>query len=73
MAELFGRQRSVITKHRRNVFKQGELEEAAIRRDSKRFPEDFMFELSGEELKNWRSQFVTSNGAEIRPTVPGGF
>ena len=36
-------------------------------------PEDFMFELSGEEFKNWRSQFVTSNGAAIRPTVPGGF
>jgi hypothetical protein len=45
----------------------------AVRRHSKRFPEDFMFELSGEEFKNWRSQFVTSNGAAIRPTVPGGF
>lgn len=27
MAELFGRDRSVITKHLRNVFKEGELEE----------------------------------------------
>jgi hypothetical protein len=26
MAELFGRERSVITKHIRNVFKEGELE-----------------------------------------------
>jgi len=26
-----------------------------------RFPEDFMFELTGEEFINWRSQFVTSN------------
>jgi hypothetical protein len=59
LAELYG----VATK----VLKQ------AVRRNSKRFPEDFMFELSGEEFKNWRSQFVISNGAEIRPTVPSGF
>src|SRR5207253_9250661 len=26
-----------------------------------RFPEDFMFQLSREELANWRSQIVTSN------------
>jgi hypothetical protein len=31
MAELFGRERSVITKHLRNVFKDGELEELAVR------------------------------------------
>lgn len=30
MAELFGRERSVITKHLRNVFKEGELEEPAV-------------------------------------------
>jgi hypothetical protein len=46
LAELYG----AATK----VLKQ------AVRRNSKRFPEDFMFELSGEEFKNWRSQFVTS-------------
>ena len=28
---------------------------------TKRFPEDFMFELTKEEFDNWRSQFVTSN------------
>ena len=33
----------------------------AVRRNIKRFPPDFMFELTKEELKNWRSQFVTSN------------
>ena len=33
----------------------------AVRRNIKRFPEDFMFELSKEEFTNWRSQFVTSN------------
>jgi hypothetical protein len=26
-----------------------------------RFPEDFMFELTEQEFKEWRSQFVTSN------------
>jgi prophage maintenance system killer protein len=31
MADLFGRERSVITKHLRNVFKEGELEEASVR------------------------------------------
>ena len=34
----------------------------AVKRNIKRFPEDFMFELTKEELANWRSQFVTSNG-----------
>ena len=32
-----------------------------VRRNINRFPEDFMFELTKEELLNWRSQFVTSN------------
>ena len=32
-----------------------------VRRNIARFPEDFMFELTKEELKNWRSQFATSN------------
>ena len=31
MAEQFGRERSVITKHLRNVFKEGELEEISVR------------------------------------------
>ena len=31
IAELFGRERSVITKHLRNVFKEGELEESSVR------------------------------------------
>lgn len=32
----------------------------AVRRNIERFPSDFMFEMSLEELDNWRSQFVTS-------------
>jgi len=37
----------------------------AVRRNIKRFPLDFMFELTKEELKNWRSQFVTSNSIRM--------
>jgi len=32
-----------------------------VRRNIERFPEDFMFELTKEELNDWRSQFATSN------------
>ncbi|RLD82330.1 MAG: ORF6N domain-containing protein, partial [Bacteroidetes bacterium] len=32
----------------------------AVRRNIKRFPKDFMFELTKEEFENWRSQIVTS-------------
>lgn len=46
LAEMYG----VETK----VFNQ------AVKRNSKRFPEAFMFQLSKEEFDIWRSQFVTS-------------
>ncbi len=46
LAELYG----VGTK----VLKQ------AVRRNTERFPKDFMFEMNKKELENWRSQFVTS-------------
>ena len=32
----------------------------AVRRNIERFPDDFMFELTKEELENWRYQFGTS-------------
>ncbi len=32
-----------------------------VKRNIKRFPEDFMFQLSEKELNNWKSQFATSN------------
>lgn len=35
-----------------------------VRRNMERFPEDFMFELSPEEFKNWRSQFGTSKTSD---------
>jgi hypothetical protein len=33
----------------------------AVRRNIERFPEDFAFLLSKDELEHWRSQIVTSN------------
>jgi len=33
----------------------------AVKRNATRFPADFMFVLTREELSDWRSQFVTSN------------
>ncbi|WDN88962.1 hypothetical protein BuS5_01930 [Desulfosarcina sp. BuS5] len=44
----------------------------AVRRHIDRFPEDFMFELTKDELKNWRCQIGTSNsnvkmGLRYRP------
>lgn len=43
----------------------------AVRRNKKRFPEDFMFELTKQEFEDWRSQFVISNsdkmGLRYRP------
>jgi len=56
LAEMYG----VATK----VLKQ------AVRRNIGRFPEDFMFELTPEELSHWRSQFVTSNGDKMGLRYP---
>jgi phage regulator Rha-like protein len=42
----------------------------AVRRNSERFPDDFMFELSQEELANWRSQFVTSKSDKMGLRYP---
>lgn len=53
LAELYG----VPTK----VFNQ------SVRRNAHRFPEDFMFRLTGEEFENLRSQIVTS-----KPSTRGG-
>ena len=37
----------------------------AVRRNIRRFPEDFMFELTKEEFANWRSQIVMSNSEKM--------
>lgn len=43
----------------------------AVRRNIERFPSDFMFELTKQELENWRCRFGTSNsekmGLKYRP------
>ena len=33
----------------------------AVKRNSDRFPSDFMFQLTKDEFENWKSQIVTSN------------
>jgi len=47
LAELYGVETRVLNQ--------------AVRRNKKRFPEDFMFQLTQEELENWKSQIVISN------------
>lgn len=47
LAELYGVETKVLNQ--------------AVRRNSIRFPDDFMFQLTNNELNNWKSQFVTSN------------
>ncbi|MCK4879213.1 MAG: ORF6N domain-containing protein [Bacteroidales bacterium] len=42
----------------------------SVRRSIKRFPSDFMFELSTEELQEWRSQIVTSNADRMGLRYP---
>ena len=43
-----------------------------VKRNSERFPEDFMFQLSAEEDAALRSQIATSNGAgrAVAATLP---
>ena len=37
----------------------------AVKRNEKRFPLDFMFQLTSEELENWKSQTVISNKTKM--------
>ncbi len=37
----------------------------AVRRNIKRFPEDFMFEMTKKEFLNWRSQIASSNSGKM--------
>jgi hypothetical protein len=37
----------------------------AVQRNIDRFPADFMFQLTASELRNWRSQIVTSNATAL--------
>lgn len=47
LAELYGVETRVLNQ--------------AVRRNVKRFPDDFMFKLTQEEFENWKSQIVISN------------
>jgi hypothetical protein len=47
LAELYGVETRVLNQ--------------AVRRNEKRFPEDFMFQMTPEEMQDWKSQIVISN------------
>ncbi|HOY39175.1 MAG: ORF6N domain-containing protein [Bacteroidales bacterium] len=47
LAELYGVETRVLNQ--------------AVRRNAKRFPEDFMFQMTPEELEEWKSQIVISS------------
>lgn len=36
-----------------------------VKRNAKRFPDDFMFQLTEHELQNWKSQFATSKKEKL--------
>lgn len=39
----------------------------AVRRNIERFPEDFMFQLSEQEMKIWMSHFMAAGSYEVNP------
>jgi len=45
----------------------------AVKRNSERFPDDFMFQLHKEEFENLKSQFVTSSWGGLRRALPYAF
>ncbi len=45
----------------------------AVKRNLKRFPDDFMFRLTAEEMKIWRSQIVISKNWGRRRYLPYAF
>ena len=47
LAELYGVETRVLNQ--------------AVKRNEKRFPEDFMFQMTAEEMQYWKSQIVISN------------
>ncbi|MFH1825260.1 MAG: ORF6N domain-containing protein [Candidatus Firestonebacteria bacterium] len=51
IAELYGVETKVLNQ--------------AVKRNIKRFPPDFMVQLTKEEMNNWKSQIVTSNSIRL--------
>lgn len=45
----------------------------AVKRNSRKFPADFMFQLTGEEYENLRSQFVTASPKHRDPRSLSGY
>jgi phage regulator Rha-like protein len=45
----------------------------AVKRNIKRFPDDFMFQLTNQEFANLKSQFVTSSWGGLRRSMPYAF
>jgi phage regulator Rha-like protein len=59
LAELYGVQPKVLIQ--------------AVKRNIERFPEDFMFQLSNQEVFNLKSQIVTSSWGGVRRANPYAF
>ena len=51
LAEMYGVQTKVLNQ--------------AVKRNIERFPSDVMFQISSEEIQDWRPQFVTSNAIKM--------
>ena len=51
LAELYGVETRVLNQ--------------AVRRNEKRFPADFMFQMTAEEMQDWKSQIVISNSEKM--------
>lgn len=45
----------------------------AVKRNRDRFPDDFMFQLTGEEFQNLKSQIVISSWGGLRRAAPYAF
>lgn len=45
----------------------------AVKRNHDRFPDDFMFQLTGDEFENLKSQIVTSSWGGLRRALPYAF
>jgi hypothetical protein len=45
----------------------------AVKRNAERFPTDFMFQLTGDEFRNLKSQIVTSSWGGLRRATPYAF
>ena len=56
LAELYGVETRVLNQ--------------AVTRNLKRFPEDFMFRMTKEEMNEWKSQIVISNREKMRLRKP---